>query len=145
MTDSSGWAAPGAGGAPAAHWPHRSPVTAVNGQRRPSGTPPRAIDETLARPSFREPHRSTSAGIFSGAAIAVVWFVITTFLGTDLTSVLWVMLAASLVATGAALLLARYGDRGAAAGVAAVSGAAVAVVGLVVEWHHLLNETWVLW
>lgn len=119
-----------------------------------AGAPPRQVwggrerpvaDETLTRPSYREPHRSTSAGVFGGAVIAILWFVITAFLGTDLPSRLWVMLAASLVATGAAFLLARYGDRGAAAGVAAVSGAAVAVVGLVVELQHLLYETWVLW
>ncbi|ADD45613.1 hypothetical protein [Stackebrandtia nassauensis] len=150
MTD-SGWATPGATA------PGRGQYAQVGRpqpQQRPPllpqsqpqwGRPARPVDETLTRPTYREPHRSTSAGVFAGAGVAVLWFVITAFLGTDLPSRLWVMLAASLVAAGAAFLLARYGDRGAAAGVAAVSGAAVAVVGLVVELQHLLYETWVLW
>lgn len=148
MTDSTpGWARPGAA-APASVDPRRyPPPPARPPTRHPqrTWTAGRPVDETLARPSYREPHRSTTAGVFAGAGITVVWFVITAFLGTDLPSRLWVMLAASLLATGAAVLLARYGDRGAAAGVAAVSGAAVAVVGLVVEWQQLLYETWVLW
>lgn len=78
----------------------------------------------------------------AGAGVAVLWFIVTALLGVDLVSTMWVTLVASLIATAAAFLLARYGDRGAAVGITAVAGAALAVVGLVVEWQ-LLDGTWI--
>lgn len=83
-------------------------------------------------------------GVIAGSGVAVLWFVVTVLLGVDLASRMWVVLVASLLAWGSALVLSYYGDRGAAAGVAAVSGAALAVVGFVVQWN-LLNGTWILW
>jgi uncharacterized membrane protein len=80
----------------------------------------------------------------SGAGVAVLWFIVTALLGVDMVSTMWVMLVASAIATAAAFLLARYGDRGAAVGIAAVAGTALAVVGLVVEWQAL-SGTWILW
>lgn len=96
------------------------------------------------RPRFREPHPIRPVSVLTGAGVAVLWFVVTALLGVDLRSTMWVMLVASLIATGAAVLLARYGDRGASVGVTAVAGTALAVVGLVVEWQ-LRDGTWILW
>lgn len=97
-----------------------------------------------ARPTYEETHRITPAGVGGGAAVAVLWFLVTALLGVDLASTMWVMLIASLFAFAASWLLASYGDRGAATGVAAVAGAASALVGLVVEWHAF-GGTWILW
>ncbi|GAA4911423.1 hypothetical protein LX16_2563 [Stackebrandtia albiflava] len=147
MTDSMPrWSAPGAQSAPATRWP---PVNPVDPRRPvPAGVPQwrhRPAGSVLpARPTYQETHRITPAGVGGGAAAAVVWFLVTALLGVDLASTMWVMLVASLFALGAAWLLASYGDRGAAVGVAAVAGAASAVVGLVVEWHAL-GGTWILW
>ena len=57
----------------------------------------------------------------------------------------WATLAASTIATGVAAVLARYGDRGVAVGVAAVAGTASGVVGLAVELYLLLTGNWILW
>jgi len=57
----------------------------------------------------------------------------------------WVTLTASTIATVVAAVLARYGDRGAAVGVAAVAGTAAGVTGLSVELYLLLTGDWILW
>lgn len=97
-----------------------------------------------ARPTYQETHRVTPVGVFAGAGVTVLWLLVTALLGVDLTSTMWVMLVASGFAFAAAWLLASYGDRGAATGVASVAGASLAVVGLVVEWHAF-GGTWILW
>ena len=74
-----------------------------------------------------------------------MWFLITMLLAVDMTSTLWVILVASVFAAAAAAMLARYGDRGAATGVAAVAGTAVAVVGAVVEGHAFVGGILLLW
>ncbi|CAM3197289.1 SPW repeat-containing protein [Stackebrandtia soli] len=83
--------------------------------------------------------------VAAGAGVTVLWFLITMLLAVDLTSTLWVILVASVFAAGAASVLARYGDRGAATGIAAVAGTASAVVGAVVEWHAFVGGAWILW
>jgi hypothetical protein len=152
MTESRpGWAPPGAQNAQATRWPPVSPVPTVTGRppgpvgRRPDHwrVPPVGAGQP-ARPTYQETHRVSPAGVWAGAGITVVWFIVTSLLGVGLVSTLWVMLVASVFALGAAWLLASYGDRGAATGVAAVAGTATAVVGLVVEWHALA-DTWILW
>ncbi|HZE40778.1 MAG TPA: hypothetical protein VE172_18405 [Stackebrandtia sp.] len=160
MSDSTpGWAVPGASSAPATHWPAASPAGPSTPRRDPAMRAPyvppsalrepvipqrHAIDEALARPTFREPHRSTPGGVFAGAGVTLLWMFVTFFLGGDLRSTLWVMLIAGLFAASGAFVLVRYGDRGAACGVAAVAGTAIAVVGAVVEWHAL-DGSWLLW
>nr|BFF23115.1 hypothetical protein GCM10025732_10800 [Glycomyces mayteni] len=57
----------------------------------------------------------------------------------------WVTLAASTIGAVAAAALARYGDRGAAVGVAAVAGTAAGVAGLSCELYLLLTGDWILW
>ena len=110
----------------------------------PPAVPRRPAAAPAERPRYREVHRVTMPGLLTGAGVAVLWVVVTVLLGVDLRSRMWVMLVASLIAAGAAALLARYGDRGAAAGITAVAGTALAVVGVVVEWQ-LLGGTWILW
>ena len=114
--------------------------------RMPAGPSPAsyAYAPASSRPRYREALKATPAGIWAGTGLAFLWFLITGLLATTLSGYVWVTVVAALVAWLAALLLARYGDRGAAAGVAAVSGMALGVAGLVVEWHALGGE-WILW
>ena len=150
MSDS--WAVPGARSAPATHWPPAAPsvATANRPVRQPvhyGGIPQRTPWNPVVRPvrpTYQETHRVTSLGVFGGAGVAVVWMLVTALLGVDLASTMWVMLVASGFAFAAAWLLVSYGDRGAATGVAAVAGASMGVVGLVVEWHAF-GGTWILW
>ncbi|GIG64028.1 hypothetical protein [Phytomonospora endophytica] len=167
-----GWTPPGANTAPAANgrrahapavdtrpvsWAD-TPGHAVKGEGRISATtwpggfepkrPPLAPNYMYApepaRPQYRETLRIGPAGIWAGAGVASLWFLISGLLATTLTAYVWVTAVAALVAWLAASLLARYGDRGAAAGVAAVSGMALGVAGLVVEWNALHGD-WILW
>jgi hypothetical protein len=53
-------------------------------------------------------------------------------------------LIAGVVAWGASLLLARFGDRGVAVGVALSSGVALAIAGIVVA-YRMAGGDWLLW
>ncbi|MEV0651124.1 hypothetical protein AB0I28_38305 [Phytomonospora sp. NPDC050363] len=112
--------------------------------KRPPLTPSFTWTPEPPRPQYRESLRVGPAGIWSGAGVACLWFLITGLLATTLPVYVWVTAVAALVAWLAAFLLARYGDRGAAAGVAAVSGMALGVAGLVVELNALQGD-WILW
>lgn len=139
----SGWATPGsnAPAVPSTLRPNQQPLPRSNMQGAtsypPSAQPPQ-------RPTYREPHRAKPISILGGAGVAILWFVVTALLGVNLMSTMWVMLIAGFIAVGGSVVLSRYGDRGAAAGIAAVTGAAFAVVGVVVEWHAL-GGSWILW
>lgn len=166
MADPSPWAAPDAPRAPAR--PPQPPVSAAPvswGGRPPlpaapvswgGSTPHGRIGATTwneplphsvpdpQRPRYRETLRVTPGAIWSGAAVACAWFLISGLLATTLSAYVWVTAVAALVAWLAAALLARYGDRGAAAGVAVVTGMALGIAGLVVE-VNALGGSWILW
>lgn len=112
--------------------------------QRPTSVSPTAASPYSQRPRYREPHQVTVVGVLAGAGVTLLWFIVTMLLSVDLRSTLWVTIVAGVLAAAVSFLLARYGDRGVAAGVTAVAGTAFAVVGLVVEWQ-LLNGTWILW
>lgn len=153
-----GWTPPDTRGANG----HRAPAPAVDTRPMswadtrgrisattwPGGPPPLASHYMYtpdpARPHYRETLRIGPTGIWAGAGVAALWFLISGLLATTLSAYVWVTAVAALVAWLAASLLARYGDRGAAAGVAAVSGMALGVAGLVVEWNALHGD-WILW
>jgi hypothetical protein len=56
----------------------------------------------------------------------------------------WITLVAGVLAWAAAAILARFGDRGVAVGVAASSGVAVAIAGILVA-YRLAGGDWLLW
>jgi hypothetical protein len=56
----------------------------------------------------------------------------------------WITLVAGIVAWASAAILARFGDRGVAVGVAASTGVAVAIAGIVVA-YRLAGGVWLLW
>jgi hypothetical protein len=95
------------------------------------------------------------SSVAAGASLTAVWVLLwlvafarwTPTGGSALTGAgfAWVTLAASTIAGVVAVLLARYGDRGAAVGVAAVAGTAAGVTGLAVELYLLLTGGWILW
>lgn len=157
-TMSDSWAVPGARSAPATHWPPAAPADA---SRRPGMRPVRSPEQHRpppqaphrapwspmarpARPTYQETHRVTPVGVCAGAGATFLWLLVTALLGVDLASTMWVMLVAGIFAFAAAWLLASYGDRGVAVGIASVAGASLAVVGLVVEWHAF-GGSWILW
>jgi hypothetical protein len=80
----------------------------------------------------------------AGAGMGVAWMVLVGLLGGGVRGYFYLTLAASVVATLVALVLMRFGDRGAAAGVAISTGAGLAVAfGLVLQ--RWVTTGWPLW
>ncbi|GLZ82091.1 hypothetical protein Afil01_68980 [Actinorhabdospora filicis] len=154
MNDTSPWTAPDAPAAPRPPaYPPQAPAPVSWGGQAPRGRIgatswaeplPRSYAPVPQRPRYREALRITPGGIWSGAAVACGWFLISGLLATTLSAYVWVTAVAALVAWLAASLLARYGDRGAAAGVAVVTGMALGIAGLVVEVNAVGGD-WILW
>jgi hypothetical protein len=103
----------------------------------PSGRPP--------RPTYREPHPVTGAGVAVGGAVTGVWLVLFGLLGTDLRGYTWWTVGAGLVAWAAALALVRFGDRGVGAGVAIVTAGGWSIAAALVAVRWTMTGDWPLW
>lgn len=119
---------------------HDGPIRAT------SWSGPPAPPARSGRPHWREPHPVRVGAVAAGSALTALWVLVwlLAFARTG-TGFAWVTLTASTIATVVAAVLARYGDRGAAVGVAAVAGTAAGVTGLAVELYLLLTGDWILW
>jgi len=96
------------------------------------------------RPTFREPHPVRIPAVIVGGAMALAFqFLLASFADTP-RELFWRCLAGVAVAAAVSLLLLRYGDRGAAAGVGLVAsfGGCVAAILVMVRW---LTIGWPLW
>ena len=91
--------------------------------RQPSGLFPSGMQ----RPVYREPLPVCLPAIFAGAGLAFLWFLLCGVLAATVRGYLWLTVAASVASWSCAVTLARFGDRGAAAGVAIATALAVAV------------------
>lgn len=162
----SGWAAPDTPGTPTRRPPvppagPRSPAGAADfGNVRPPPIPTGewvtttstgGVWDTLgggrlpsSRPTYREPHPVQLSAAALGAAIAAAWFLLAGMMSWNVRSYAWATIIAGGLAWLTALVLARYGDRGVAVGVAGVAGVALAVVGLVVA-VPVFDSEWILW
>nr|MDT0659991.1 hypothetical protein [Micromonospora sp. DSM 115978] len=81
----------------------------------------------------------------TGVAAGGIWLLAFGLLGGDLRGYLWWTLLAGSVAWLVGVGLARWGDRGVAAGVAMVTsvGWSIAVTALVVQWWR--SGDWPMW
>ena len=98
----------------------------------------------VPRPIHREPAPARSGPALLGAAGAAFWMLLFALLAQSAQAYAWWSIAAGVLAWCAALVLARFGDRGVAAGVAVAAGLGVAIV-FVVVMVHLINGHWLLW
>jgi len=101
----------------------------------PSGPP---------RPTFREPHPVRPSAVVIGAAVAAAWMLLVGLMASGTRGYFWLTVVASVLATGGAALLARFGDRGVAAGVAMATGLGLAVAGGLVAQRWIATG-WPLW
>lgn len=101
----------------------------------PSGPP---------RPAYREPHAVRAAAVAAGLVAGAVWMLLFGVLGTSLRSYGWFTIVAGVLAWGAALVLARLGDRGVAVGVAISTGIGWSVAWFVMVIAWSVGE-WPLW
>ncbi|WP_329106129.1 hypothetical protein OG792_00070 [Micromonospora sp. NBC_01699] len=109
--------------------------------RTPSGLFPSGLP---SRPIYREPHPVRGSALAAGAGSAAAWLLLFGLLGSDLRGYVWWTVLAGVVALTAALLLVRFGDRGAAVGVAMVTaiGWSTAALAVAVRWS---TTGWPLW
>jgi hypothetical protein len=82
--------------------------------------------------------------VLVGAAVAAAWLLLFGLLGSSAGGYVWMTLLASVVGWIVALVLARYGDRGVAVGVAISTGIGVAIAFALViaRWA---TSGWPLW
>jgi hypothetical protein len=82
--------------------------------------------------------------LLAGAGVAAAWLLLIGLMATSARSYIWFTLAAAIVAWACAMVLMRFGDRGAAAGVALSTSVGVAVAGglVVQQWA---TTGWPLW
>lgn len=97
------------------------------------------------RPVLREPLPVRSSAVLAGLIGAGVWLLIFGQLAADLAGYVWWTLAAGVSAWVAAVVLARYGDRGVAAGVslAVAIGWSTTAVAVAATWAN--SGEWPLW
>ncbi len=96
------------------------------------------------RPTFREAHPVRVPMTLVGGAAALAWQILVALFATSLRGLFWRLILAVAVAWVVAWLLVRFGDRGAAVGVAitAAVGGSVAAVLVAVRWFTV---GWPLW
>jgi len=82
--------------------------------------------------------------VLAGAAFGAGWLLLIGLLADSARGYFFLTLAASVVATLVALVLMRFGDRGAAAGVAISTGVGLSVACAVVL-HQWVTVGWPLW
>src|SRR5262249_49880562 len=93
----------------------------------PSGPP---------RPIYREPTPARAGAVAAGAGSAGLWMLLFGLLATTARGYAWLTFGAGAAAWLAALVLARFGDRGVAVGIAISTAIGVAIAGIVVtvQW-----------
>ena len=126
------WAGPDT---PSRGLPHASPMRPPSGLF-PAGPP---------RPRYREPHPVGAGAVLAGVGAGLVWLLLLGVLGTDLRGYAWWTLLAGALAWAVAAVLARFGDRGVAVGVAIITavGWAVAAAAVTVRW--MTTSDWPMW
>jgi hypothetical protein len=81
-----------------------------------------------------------AAGIGAGA----LWMLLFGLVASSVRAYSWWTISAAVAGWLAALVLARFGDRGVAVGVALITGLGAAIAGSVVFAHFIAGH-WVLW
>ncbi|HEU5107387.1 MAG TPA: hypothetical protein VFT95_02300 [Micromonosporaceae bacterium] len=97
------------------------------------------------RPTYREPHPVRGPAVAAGVAGAAAWLLVFGLLARSLPGYAWMTVFAGGIAWLVALLLARHGDRGVAAGIAVSTalGWSIAATAVAVRWAT--TGDWPLW
>jgi hypothetical protein len=82
--------------------------------------------------------------VAAGAGSGALWMLLFGLVAGNARGYAWWTISAGLIAWLVAAVLARFGDRGVAAGVAVSAGLGVAIAGIVVL-IHLVGGHWLLW
>lgn len=121
-------------------WAETSPPP---GWLPPNAAP--ALPSLPPRPVYREPHPIRTAPLLSGLGAASLWFALFGSIGRELLSYAWWTVAAAISAWLVAAFLSRFGDRGAAVGVALASGLGLSIAASLVAARWITTNDWPLW
>ena len=108
--------------------------------RAPSGLFPAGS----SRPRLREPYPIRTAPLLAGAGATALWLLLFGLLATSIGGYVWWTIFAASLAWLVALILARFGDRGVATGVAVTTGAGLAIA-MFVTAYTWATTGWPLW
>ncbi len=125
--------------------PHIPPVPPPSSWSGGTVRPPGGlIPSGPPRPVYREPLPARLGPAAAGAASAALWMLLFGLLATTARSYAWLTFGAGAAAWLCAAVLARFGDRGVAVGIAvsAAVGVAVAAIVVTVRW---VGGNWLLW
>jgi hypothetical protein len=124
-------------------WPATPPPPGwapPNGARPPSGLFPGP-----SRPVYREAHPIAAGPVLAGIGGTALWFVLFGTLGRDLVSYAWWTIVAAITAWIVATVLALFGDRGVAVGVALTAGLGSSVAMAFVAARWISTSNFPLW
>jgi hypothetical protein len=132
-------------GAPANHgWP----ASGVSTGTAPAGVLPRTPSGLFPsgppRPTYREPHPVRGSMVAFGVGAGALWMLLFGLVASTARGYAWWTISAGITAWLAAAVLARFGDRGVAVGVAASTALGVAIAGAVV-FARFIGGHWLLW
>lgn len=119
-------------------------VTHANGWPRSGQVDPWQRFVSSGRPVYREPYPIRAKAFLAGLGATVVWFGMFAAVSWSARSYAWTALVAGVLATLAAVALARFGDRGVAVGVTIATTIGVTIAGIVVTAYGF-GGTWLFW
>src|SRR6185437_9119178 len=103
-----------------------------------------ALPRVPIRPTYREPLPVRSGRVWAGAGVGSLWMLLFGLQAGTVRTYAWITIFAAAIALGVAGLLARFGDRGVAVGVAIASGIGLSVAGLF-GMFQAFSGHWILW
>jgi hypothetical protein len=121
-------------------WPAPAYPPPAGPARVPSGLFPGP-----SRPVFREPHPVGAPGVMAGLGSALLWFGLFGGLAHGLAAYAWWTIVAAITAWIVAVVLALFGDRGVAVGIALASGIGLAIAMAFVANRWIATYNWPLW
>jgi hypothetical protein len=126
---------------PVAGWP---PPTLATPRQPPGRTPSGLFPAQGSHPVYREPTPVGFGLVLAGFIGGALWMMLFGLLASNARGYIWLTIIAGGLAWVIAVVLARYGDRGVAVGVAVATSFALTVATIVViaRWA---GGVWLLW
>lgn len=112
----------------------------------PPARPPSGLFPGMpTRPVYREPHPIAAAPVVAGLGCALLWFGLFGALAHELAAYAWWTIVAAVTSWIVALVLTRFGDRGAAVGIALAGGLGLSIALGFVGHRWITTYDWPLW
>jgi hypothetical protein len=126
-------------------WPAAAPPPGWVPPHPARPTAPPALFGGPPRPVYREAHPVNPGPLLAGLGAGLVWFALFGSIGRDLLSYAWWTVVAALTAWAVSVLLAIFGDRGVAVGVAIASSLGLSIAMAFVAARWITTNNWPMW